>query len=152
MNRGAAARATATPSVLGERAGLVSPGQRPNFADILTASVYKMGRAMTIEKNKAVPEAVAEFISCWSAATASERSNSQLFLSELCGILETPPPDPKPNSGYAFEFGIEEHHPDGTTSHGWIDLHKRGCFVLESKQFQEAIAKRLRVEKPWLSS
>jgi hypothetical protein len=33
-----------------------------------------------------------------------------------------------------------EHHPDGSTTKGRIDLYKRQCFVLESKQFQAAKA------------
>jgi hypothetical protein len=80
------------------------------------------------------------FISRWSAASPSERANSQLFLAELCDALEIPRPDPKQHSGYAFEHPVTEHHLDGTTSQGRIALYKRACFVLESKQFQEAKA------------
>ncbi len=81
------------------------------------------------------------FISRWSAASPSERANSQLFLAELCDALEVPRPDPKQHSGYAFEHPVTEHHLDGTTSQGRIDLYyKHACFVLESKQFQEARA------------
>ena len=87
-----------------------------------------------------VPEAVNAFITRWSAATASERANSQLFLAELCDILAVPRPDPQHASGYAYEHAVTEHHADGTTSQGRIDLYKRACFVLESKQFQEARA------------
>lgn len=35
---------------------------------------------------------------------------------------------------------MTEHHADGSTTQGRIDLYKRACFVLESKQFQEAQA------------
>jgi hypothetical protein len=42
------------------------------------------------------------FISRWSAASPSERANAQLFLVELCDLLDVPRPDPKPDSGYAF--------------------------------------------------
>ena len=77
------------------------------------------------------------FISRWSAASPSERANAQLFLVELCDLLGVPRPDPKPGSGYAFEFPVTEHHPDGTTSEGRIDLYKRGAFLLEAKQFQD---------------
>jgi len=41
------------------------------------------------------------FIARWSAASPSERANAQLFLVELCDLLEVPRPDPKPDSGYA---------------------------------------------------
>jgi len=77
---------------------------------------------------------VQDFISHWSAASASERANSQPFLLGLCDLLGVPQPD----RGYFFEFPIVEQHPDGTTSNGRIDLYKRTCFVLESKQFQES--------------
>ena len=84
---------------------------------------------------------VQDFISHWSAASASERANSQPFLLELCDLLDVPRPDPHPANGYFFEFPIVEHNPDGTTSNGRIDLYRRAYFVLESKQFQEAKAK-----------
>ena len=77
------------------------------------------------------------FIARWSTASPSERANAQLFLVELCDLLGVPRPDPKPGSGYAFEFPVTEHHPDGSTSEGRIDLYKRAAFLLEAKQFQE---------------
>jgi hypothetical protein len=80
------------------------------------------------------------FIAHWSAASPSERANSQAFLLELCDLLEVPAPDNHPAHGYFFEYPVTEHHADGTTSQGRIDLYKRTCFVLESKQFQEAKA------------
>jgi len=51
---------------------------------------------------------IEDFIGRWSAASASERANAQLFLVELCDLLAVPRPDPKPGSGYAFEFPIME--------------------------------------------
>jgi hypothetical protein len=91
-------------------------------------------------------QSVNAFIARWTAATPSERANSQPFLSELCDALEVPRPDPSPGSGYAFEFEVTEHHPDGTNSKGRIDLYRRGCFVLESKQFQAAQAAASQLE------
>src|SRR5438552_18794519 len=78
------------------------------------------------------------FIARWSTASPSERANSQLFLSELCDLLDVSHPSPARDQGYAFEFEVTQHHPDGTATRGRIDLYKRGCFVLESKQFQAA--------------
>ena len=89
---------------------------------------------------------VQDFIAHWSAASASERANSQPFLLGLCDLLGVPQPDPQPDKGYFFEFPIVEQHPDGTTSNGRIDLYRRAHFVLESKQFQEAKAKASQLE------
>jgi len=89
---------------------------------------------------------VQDFISHWSAASASERANSQPFLLELCDLLDVPRPDPQPDNGYFFELPVVEEHPDGTTSTGRIDLYRRAHFVLESKQFQEAKAKASQLE------
>src|ERR1019366_6798599 len=89
---------------------------------------------------------VENFISHWSAARPSERANSQPFLLVLCDLLGVPHPDPRPTNGYFFEFPVVEQHPDGTTSNGRIDLYKRTCFVLESKQFQEAKAAASQLE------
>ncbi len=89
---------------------------------------------------------ISGFIAHWSAASPSERANSQAFLLELCDLLEVPAPDNHPHAGYFFEYPVTEHHPDGTTSQGRMDLYKRACFVLESKQFQEAKAKASQLE------
>jgi hypothetical protein len=74
------------------------------------------------------------FIERWQASGAAERANYQLFFSELCDLLGVPPPqpqtaDPRHNS-YVFEKAVPLPH--GST--GFIDLYKRGCFVLEAKQ------------------
>ena len=86
------------------------------------------------------------FISRWSNASPSERANSQLFLSELCDLLVVPHPDPARDNGYDFEYEVTQHHPDSSATKGRIDLYKRGCFVLESKQFQAAKAKASQLE------
>ena len=86
------------------------------------------------------------FIARWAAATASERANSQPFLCELCDVLGVARPEPTREGGYAFEFEVTEQHTDGSTSLGRIDLYRRGCFVLESKQFQAAKAAASQLE------
>ena len=86
------------------------------------------------------------FIARWAAATASERANSQPFLCELCDVLGVVRPEPTREGGYAFEFEVTEQHADGSTSLGRIDLYRRGCFVLESKQFQAAKAAASQLE------
>lgn len=78
------------------------------------------------------------FIERWQQSSSSERANYQLFLSELCDVLEVPRPQPKrendQGNAYVFERGVTFHHADGHTSTGRIDLYKRGHFVLEAKQ------------------
>ncbi len=84
------------------------------------------------------PDQVAEFIARWSASSGAELANSQMFLAELCRLLEVPPPDPAVGQNaadsYVFERQVTFDNGDGTTSLGRIDLYRRGCFVLESKQ------------------
>jgi hypothetical protein len=74
------------------------------------------------------------FIARWRASGAAERANYQLFLAELCAVLDVPAPDPtspaEAENAYVFEKGVPLPH--GTT--GRIDLYRRGCFVLEAKQ------------------
>src|SRR5205085_10785597 len=55
-------------------------------------------------------------------------------------------PDPSRDTGYGFEYEVTQHHPDGSSSKGRIDVYKRACFVLESKQFQAAKTKASQLE------
>ncbi len=75
-----------------------------------------------------------DFIARWQASGAAERANYQLFLAELCELLNVPHPEPAgPDdslNSYVFEKSVPL--PQGTT--GRIDLYRRGCFVLEAKQ------------------
>ena len=73
---------------------------------------------------------------------AAERANHQLFISELCDLVDVPRPDPAtPDNSqnvYIFERAVTFHHGDGKPRPGFIDLYKRGCFVLEAKQGTDA--------------
>ena len=75
------------------------------------------------------------FIHRWAESGAAERANYQLFLSELCALLEVPPPEPtRPDdadNAYVFERNVHFLEDDGSTSIGRIDLYKRGAFLLE---------------------
>lgn len=55
-------------------------------------------------------------------------------------MLEVYRPDPHREEGYAFEFPVPQQHRDGSVTQGRIDLYKRRCFVLESKQIHAAQA------------
>src|SRR6516164_621573 len=93
----------------------------------------------TLDRRDAPVEA---FITRWQESAASERANYQLFLIELCDLLGLARPEPATGQperdGYVFERPVHFHNPDGTTSPGFIDLYRQGCFVLETKQGCEA--------------
>lgn len=78
------------------------------------------------------------FIERWQHTTGTERANYQLFLTELCSLLGLPQPEPgtadSGENAYVFERRVDIKRPDGTLNRGFIDLYKRGCFVLEAKQ------------------
>ncbi|MCA9443538.1 MAG: class I SAM-dependent DNA methyltransferase, partial [Candidatus Omnitrophica bacterium] len=81
---------------------------------------------------------VKDFVERWKASGGAERANYALFLSELCDVIGVSPPDPtkevEEENAYVFEKSVTFHHGDGSQSTGRIDLYKRGCFVLETKQ------------------
>ena len=74
------------------------------------------------------------FIARWHASGAAERANYQLFLAELCAVLDVPRPTPRRRSKPRTPTSSRRPSrcPHGTT--GRIDLYRRGCFVLEAKQ------------------
>ena len=96
---------------------------------------------MTQSRNHAEHNAVEAFIDRWRDTGGKERANYQLFLTELCQLLALPGPepagpDPKENA-YVFERRVDIHHADGSVNRGYIDLYRRGHFVLEAKQVSE---------------
>jgi SAM-dependent methyltransferase len=88
---------------------------------------------------------IERFIARWQGLEGGrERSNSQMFLRELTLALGLDPPAPgdSRNRDYIFERTVTFHAPDGTDSTGFIDLYKKGCFVLESKQSRQKDGKK----------
>ena len=80
-----------------------------------------------------------DFIARWQGREGGqERANYARFLSELCDYLEVPRPNPAVSDDrqnhYVFERPVTFRHPGGSSSAGFIDPYKRGCFVLEAKQ------------------
>jgi len=86
-------------------------------------------------------KAVDKFITRWQSASGSERANYQLFVHELCALLELPTPDPARedtrDNAYVFERRITFRHGDGTESPGFIDCYRRATFVLEAKKVKQ---------------
>lgn len=78
------------------------------------------------------------FISRWERSEGMENATSQTFLNELCDLLQVDRPHPararNRDNRYVFEKRVTFISPNGRRSQGRIDLYKRGCFVLESKQ------------------
>ena len=81
---------------------------------------------------------VSAFVERWRPGGGSERSNYQLFLTELCDLLGVPRPDPahpdNAENHYVFERALTRRQPDGGSSTVYSDLYKQGCFLLETKQ------------------
>ena len=85
---------------------------------------------------------VDSFIARWTDKDGGqERAIYAMFLTELCAVLNVPPPDPASahpeTNDYVFERVVKETGRDGTVSLRRIDLYKRGCFVLEAKQSRQ---------------
>ncbi len=76
------------------------------------------------------------FIARWADAPGTERQNSQSFLRDLCDLLGVERPG-EPGAGtpddYVFERPVE-HEERGLRTTRFLDLYRRGCFILESKQ------------------
>lgn len=66
---------------------------------------------------------IQSLIERWSAASAPERANSQLFLAELCEALGVARPEPTFHNGYAFEFPVPQHHRDGSVTDGRAKIY-----------------------------
>ena len=78
---------------------------------------------------------VEDFIERWTKSGAGERSNFQSFINELCDLIGVPHPDPAEGANQTDSYVFERPVSDpvsGTTK--FIDLYKRGSFVLEGKQ------------------
>ena len=68
----------------------------------------------------------------WSGVQSAERSNFQLYLTELTDALGAERPRPA-GAGYCFEHPVRVVSRDGSESTNFIDLYKQGHFVLEAK-------------------
>lgn len=68
------------------------------------------------------PEIVNAFIERWSASGGAERSNYQLFLTELCRLLDVPTPDPAREENalndYVFERSLDRR------ARSWLPFHR----------------------------
>lgn len=82
-----------------------------------------------------------DFEARWKPAGGAERANYGLFLQDFCDLIGVARPDPTTDNPaqdvyYVLERAVE-FNDNGKRSTGRIDLYKRGCFVLETKQGTE---------------
>jgi hypothetical protein len=81
-----------------------------------------------------------QFITRWLHVGGSERANYQLFIADLCDLLELPKPDPAQDdtrdNAYVFERRVTFRHGDGSTSNGFIDCYRRGSAIIEAKKLK----------------
>ena len=97
-----------------------------------------------------------DFIERWQPSAGSERANYQGFLTELAELIGAPRPEPATGDSrrdaYVFERKVKIDLPNGTSTPNYIDLYKRGCFVLEAKQGSDQKPKPDRQRPPALFS
>lgn len=84
---------------------------------------------------------ITAFIENWGRSGASERANFQPFIVALCDLLEIPSPDPAtPNereNAYVFDKRVPRHRDNQADTTAFMDLYRRGSFVMEAKQGSE---------------
>jgi hypothetical protein len=88
---------------------------------------------------------IEQFIARWQGLEGGrERSNYQLFLIELADALglERPAPADARRQDDVFERPVTFREPDGSASTGFIDLYRKGSFVLEAKQSRQRDGKK----------
>ncbi len=105
----------------------------------MTARSNDLAREVALGSAALSGASPADFIRRWQDSGSAERANYQMFLAELCrDVLGVAPPHPSvandEKNVYVFERTVRFQHGDGTVSTGRIDLYKRSCFVLETKQ------------------
>jgi hypothetical protein len=91
-----------------------------------------------------------DFEARWRNSGGAERANYGLFLQDLCDLLGVPKPDPTTDQPAQDQYVLERavtFHDGPKKSTGRIDLYKRGCFILETKQGTDSPDSQQRAEK-----
>ncbi|WP_223653384.1 class I SAM-dependent DNA methyltransferase [Hymenobacter psoromatis] len=92
-----------------------------------------------------------EFAARWQNSGGAERANYGLFLSDLCDLLGVPRPDATTDDpaqdAYVLERAVTFDDGAGKKSTGRIDLYRRDCFVLETKQGTDTPDAQQRAER-----
>jgi hypothetical protein len=78
------------------------------------------------------------FLARWRDAGGSVRADYQLFITDLCALLDVEPPQPSSedtlDNAYVFERRTVIHHGDDSTSNGFIDCCRRAALIGEVKK------------------
>ena len=91
-----------------------------------------------------------DFTARWQKSGGAERANYGLFLQDLCDLLDVPKPDPTTDQPAQDQYVLERavtFNDGAKKSTGRIDLYKRGCFVLETKQGTDSPDSQQKAEK-----
>ncbi len=94
-----------------------------------------------------------DFETRWLKSGGAERANYGLFLTDLCDLLGVARPDATTDDpaqdAYVLERAVtfSNSSANGKSSTGRIDLYKRGCFVLETKQGTDTPDQQARLAK-----
>jgi len=91
-----------------------------------------------------------DFESRWRNSGGAERANYGLFLQDLCDLIGVPKPEPTTDSPIQDQYVLERavtFNDGAKKSTGRIDLYKRGCFILETKQGTDSPDSQQRAEK-----
>jgi len=96
----------------------------------------------------AIADALRKLADRWVDAKARERANFALYLGQLCTALDLEGPRPA-GSGYEYEFPVKVIDRDGKESSNFVDLFKRGHFVLEAKDKEPGHSDELMLRKAY---
>ncbi|MBC6699129.1 class I SAM-dependent DNA methyltransferase [Hymenobacter sp. BT190] len=91
-----------------------------------------------------------DFAARWRNSGGAERANYGLFLQDLCDLLGVPRPDPTTDQPAQDQYVLEravQFNDGAKKSTGRIDLYKRGCFILETKQGTDSPDSQQKAEK-----
>ena len=95
-----------------------------------------------------------DFENRWRKSGGAERANYGLFLQDFCDLLGVPRPEPTTDNpaqdAYVLERAVTFEDGGGKQTTGRIDLYKRGCFVLETKQGTNSPDEQAAAEKAQL--
>ena len=84
-----------------------------------------------------------EFEARWQPSGGAERADYSLFLTDLCDLMGMPHPDATTDSpaqdAYMLERAVTFDDGASKKSTDRIDLYKRGCFVLKTKQGTDSL-------------